>query len=464
MLENSYGLTFFLKTPRKLKDVRMVYARVTVDGVPKEKSTNEQWDINRWDQKLGRAIGHKEDAKVLNNFLDSLETKIINRKTELLNLGKAITAEKLIMVINGRIEKRNKLLEEFKEHNDEIKALSDVGELSKATYEKYEKAKGHISDFLMFQYEVEDMEFVDLDFAFINKYDLYLRTEKKCNNNTTLKYISNFKKVVLRAIDKEIIKMDPFRRFKRKRTKANKRPISSEQLRTLENKKFSTERLEVVRDIFVFQCYTGLAYIDVFQLQKNDIQVGIDGEWWIISNRQKTTAETKIPLLPKAIDLIKKYENHPTCLKRNSVLPVRSNQKCNEYLKEIADLCNFNFKLETHKARRTFASTVTLKNGVPMNIVKEMLGHASISQTEEYAITEEVSIGLEMQNLKQKLMEQESGKEDNLQIIARLKKELAAIENNICQKENGFDIDISVLNDLELQIISLKDRLLSKTA
>lgn len=258
MLENSYGLTFFLKSPRKAKDVRVIYARVTVDGVPKEKSTNEKWDINRWDQKLGRAIGHKEDARVLNNFLDSLENKITNKKTELLNLGKAITAEKLIMVINGRIERRNKVLEEFKEHNDEIKALADVGELSKATYAKYEKAKDHVSDFMMFKYKVEDMEFVDLDFSFINSYDLYLRTEKACNNNTTLKYISNFKKVVLRAIDKEMIKLDPFRRFKRKRTKANKRPISSQQLYILETKKFSTERLSVVRDMFVFQCYTGL--------------------------------------------------------------------------------------------------------------------------------------------------------------------------------------------------------------
>ncbi len=456
MLENSYGLTFFLKSPRKAKDVRVIYARVTVDGVPKEKSTNEKWDINRWDQKLGRAIGHKEDARVLNNFLDSLENKITNKKTELLNLGKAITAEKLIMVINGRIERRNKVLEEFKEHNDEIKALADVGELSKATYAKYEKAKDHVSDFMMFKYKVEDMEFVDLDFSFINSYDLYLRTEKACNNNTTLKYISNFKKVVLRAIDKEMIKLDPFRRFKRKRTKANKRPISSQQLYILETKKFSTERLSVVRDMFVFQCYTGLAYIDVFQLQKSDIQVGIDGEWWIISNRQKTAAETKIPLLPKAIELIKKYENHPTCLKRNSVLPVRSNQKCNEYLKEIATLCNFNFTLETHKARRTFASTVTLKNGVPMNVVKEMLGHASISQTEEYAITEEVSIGLEMKQLSEKLKTKDYPKESLTDMLKHMKKEIAVLEKCILTPGKKL-ASIEELNSIEARMTHLRE-------
>lgn len=136
----------------------------------------------------------------------------------------------------------------------------------------------------------------------------------------------------------------------------------------------------------------------------------------------KTKALTKIPLLPKAIEIIKRYEKDKVCLKNNSVLPVRSNQKCNEYLKEIATLCNFNFNLETHKARRTFASTVTLKNGVPMNIVKEMLGHSSISQTEDYAITEEVSIGIEMKQLSKKLAIEQSRTESAQEMLIRIKR------------------------------------------
>ncbi len=389
MLESSYGLNFFLKTPRKPNSVRMIYARVTVDGIPKETSTNQKWDISRWDQKSERAIGAKEDARVLNSYLDLLSSKIVQYKTELISNGRTITSEKLIGCINGKNNRGNTLIQEFEEHNSELEALAEKGEMAQATAKRFRTALGHVREFMAFKYKLEDMDFRDLDFEFIKDYDFYLRTVRKCNNNTTLKYITNFRKIVFRAIDKEIIKTDPFRRFKRKLTKPSKKPLTSNQLHILENRVFSSERLSIVRDIFIFQCYTGLAYIDVFQLRKTDIQRGIDGELWIISDRQKTKAATKIPLLPKAIQIMKKYENDPLCIRRQSVLPVRSNQKCNEYLKEIATLCNFDIELNTHKARRTFASTVTLKNGVPMNIVKEMLGHSSIIQTEEYVYISE---------------------------------------------------------------------------
>lgn len=459
MLESSYGLTFFLKTPRKPKDIRMIYARVTVDGKPKETSTNQKWDIKRWDQKAERAIGSKEDARVLNSYLDLLGSKIVQYKTELIGNGRPITAEKLIGCITGNNNRGNSLMQEFIEHNSEVEALATKGEMAPATAKRFRTAMGHLKEFMTFKYKVDDMDFRDLDFEFIKDYDFYLRTTRNCNNNTTLKYITNFRKIVFRAIDKEIIKMDPFRRFKRKLTKPSKKPLTADQLNILENRTFSSERLTVIRDIFVFQCYTGLAYIDVYQLKKSDIQRGIDGELWIISDRQKTKALTKIPLLPKAIEIIKRYENDKVCLKNNSVLPVRSNQKCNEYLKEIATLCNFNFNLETHKARRTFASTVTLKNGVPMNIVKEMLGHSSISQTEDYAITEEVSIGLEMKQLSKKLAIEQSRNESPQEMLIRIKKELLELEGEVTNSNSKNREEISILREIESHVAQLRSRI-----
>ncbi len=463
MLESSYGLTFFLKTPKKPKDIRMIYLRVTVDGKPKEMSTNQKWDVKRWDQKTERAVGSKEDARVLNSYLDLLNSRIVQYKTELISTGRAITADKLIGCINGRNNRCNTVIEEFLEHNSEVETLAEKGEMAPATAKRFRTALGHVREFMAYKYKLDDIDFRDLDFTFIKDYDFFLRTVRNCNNNTTLKYITNFRKIVFRAVDKEIIKADPFKRFQRKLTKPSKKPLTASQLETLENRAFSSERLNIVRDIFVFQCYTGLAYIDVFQLGKSDVQRGIDGELWIISDRQKTKAATKIPLLPKAIEIIQKYENDPLCIRRQSVLPVRSNQKCNEYLKEIAILCNFDFELTTHKARRTFASTVTLRNGVPINIVKELLGHSTVLQTEDYAITEELSIGLEMQQLKQKLTQMKPIKESNMEIIARLRQKLAQIENDMYKANTDYKIDITVLNELESQIISLKDRLLSKT-
>lgn len=459
MLESSYGLTFFLKTPRKPKDIRMIYVRVTVDGKPKEASTNQKWDIKRWDQKTERAIGSKEDARVLNSYLDLLGSKIVQYKTELIGNGRAITAEKLLGCITGKNNRTNTLIQEFLEHNSEIEALAQKGEMAPATAKRFRTALGHVKEFMGYKYNVDDIDFRDLDFSFIKDYDFFLRTVRNCNNNTTLKYITNFRKIVFRALDKEIIKTDPFKRFKRKLTKPSKKPLTSNQLHILENRVFSSERLSIVRDIFIFQCYTGLAYIDVFQLRKSDIQRGIDGELWIISDRQKTKAATKIPLLPKAIQIMKRYENDPLCIRRQSVLPVRSNQKCNEYLKEIATLCNFDIELNTHKARRTFASTVTLKNGVPMNIVKEMLGHSSILQTEEYAITEEISVGVEMKQLGNKLLVTGDCTESPEEMLRRIKVELAELERNLFAPNYTNMTEISVLREIESQMSQLRIRM-----
>jgi integrase len=230
-------------------------------------------------------------------------------------------------------------------------------------------------------------------------------------------------------LTRNLITQDPFKAFKRRITPTNKKPLTAGELYRLETVEISTPRLETVRDIFVFQCYTGLAYIDAYQLRKTDIRTGIDGEQWIISERHKTGNETNIPLLPKALEIIEKYKNHPLCISRGAVLPVASNQKMNAYLKEIADLCGFKCELNTHKARRTFGSTVTLNNDVPIHVVKEMLGHRSIRQTESYALTAEQTIGKQMKMLGDKLGKPDSTMpEEGLQLISKLERELRELK------------------------------------
>lgn len=428
MLENSFGLIFFLKVPRHESNIRTVYFRITVDGIPKEASTRRQWEIERWNQKTERATGTKEDARSLNFFLDSLTAKIHEIKSEIMYAGRPITSQKIMDHVMGRITPRAKVLEEFQKHNDEMEALIGNG-YTGATLERFSITKNHLTAFIRSKYNAADFEFADLNYEFIKDFEFYMRTIRKCANNTTLKYISNFKKIVIRAMDKEIIIKDPFKNFKGKKTKIVKKPISAKELAELERRQFSTDRLNMVRDIFVFQCYTGLAYIDAFQLQKADIKDGVDGNQWILSERQKTNSTARIPLLPKAIKILEKYKDHPICIKRGTVLPVSSNQKMNEYLKEIAALCDFPFTLNTHMARRTFGSTVTLNNNVPINVVKEMLGHSSVKQTESYAITEQATIGREMMLLNKKLNPDkiEMAKED-LTALYKLEKEIEKIK------------------------------------
>ena len=392
MLENSFGITFFLKSSTKGTKERYVYLRITVDGVPKETSTKRKWEIDRLSQRTERATGSREDAKVLNFFLDALYMKIQQFKSELLLAGHPITTQKIMDFVMGRNVSKATVVQEFQKHNDELLALVEKGEYAIGTHVRFEIAKKHVKEYLRYKYNVEDMDFHELNFEFIKDYEFYLKTVKNISHNTAVKYITNFKKIVLLAIDKEIIAADPFKRFKAKKIKVPKKPLSAYELAQLESHNFSTPRLSTVRDIFVFQCYTGLAYIDAFNLKKSDIKFGIDGEMWIMTERQKTGGNINIPLLPKAKAIMERYKDHKLCLERNSVLPVTSNQKMNAYLKEIADLCGIESTLNTHKARRTFGSTVTLNNDVPIHVVKELLGHQSVKQTEEYAITEQQSV------------------------------------------------------------------------
>nr|WP_322626436.1 site-specific integrase [uncultured Flavobacterium sp.] len=277
MLVKSFGLSFFLKTPKNQNNIRYIYLRVTVDGLSRETSTKRTWDVLRWDSKVGRAIGTKEDARTLNYFLETIVTKINQYKTDLLYAEKTITAQRIIDYILGKTNLKALLLEEFLAHNEEIKSLINI-DYAIATYKRYVIARSHVQKFIKCKYNIEDIDFRELNHEFIVDYENYLKTVRHCANNSTLKYIACLRKIINRDLDKNIISTDPFKLFKRKGTKIVKKPLTKQELSILENHKFSTQRLSIVRDIFVFQCYTGLAYIDVYQLQKSDVKIGLDGK------------------------------------------------------------------------------------------------------------------------------------------------------------------------------------------
>ncbi|GGF28851.1 phage integrase SAM-like domain and Arm DNA-binding domain-containing protein [Flavobacterium limi] len=225
MSESSFGLVFFLKTTSNDKKIKTVYFRITVDGITKEASTKRKWENLRWDQKAERATGSKEDAKSLNYFLDSLTLKINVVKTEMMHSNKIITAEKIMDEILGRTAPRVKVLEEFQKHNDEMEALLGKG-YAKGTLDRFTITKNHLTAFIKYKFNKSDHEFADLSLEFVKDFEFYLRTVRNCSNNTTLKYIANFKKIVIRAIDKEIITKDPFKNFKGRKTKMVKKPLT----------------------------------------------------------------------------------------------------------------------------------------------------------------------------------------------------------------------------------------------
>ena len=192
---------------------------------------------------------------------------------------------------------------------------------------------------------------------------------------------------------------DPFLCYDSKFVEVKRDFLDEQELFNLANKEFEIERIAQVRDIFLFSCYTGLAYIDTKNLKRSNIGVGIDGNKWIFTSRQKTKIQSNIPLLLQAEEIIEKYKAHPHCGVSGSLLPVLSNQKMNSYLKEIADLCQIKKELTFHIARHTFATTITLSNGVPIESVSKMLGHKSIKTTQHYAKILDAKVSVDMNNL-----------------------------------------------------------------
>jgi integrase len=214
-----------------------------------------------------------------------------------------------------------------------------------------------------------------------------------------MKYLSNLKKIVLLCVKKGWLLKDPFNGFKLATKEVARDVLTQAELDSIRQKEFASERIRITRDIFLFSCYTGLAYVDVHNLKRSDIQTGVDRQPWIVARRQKTETPFRIPLLAIPLEILDRYKDHPQCLNQDKVLPVWSNQKLNEYLKEIADVCGIQKRLTYHMARHTFATTVTLNNGVPIDTVSKMLGHKHLKITQHYAKTLERKISDDMKML-----------------------------------------------------------------
>lgn len=250
------------------------------------------------------------------------------------------------------------------------------------------------------KYKKNDIPVKDVDHKFITGLEYYLKTTRKCAHNSAIKYITNFKKIIRIAYANDWIDKDPFLHWKAELKIVEREFLAEEEIQKIIKLELKMERLDQVRDIFIFCCYTGLAYVDVKKLEDSDIVIGIDGERWIKTRRSKTDTRSNIPLLPTAIAIIEKYSTHNDS---DKLLPVLSNQKMNAYLKEIADVCGIEKNLTFHLARHTFATTVTLTNGVPIESVSKTLGHKSLKTTQHYAKILDRKVSDDMAILKEKL-------------------------------------------------------------
>lgn len=416
MVTKRFSLLFYLKKARNCQGGnKPVYMRITINSERTELSVDRKFDPKRWNKKAGRATGTKEDAKSLNDYLDSLQVKVHEAHRNLLSTNEELTVTRLKDYLQGRdLEKPRMILEVFAEHNKQLCTLIQKGEYAKGTLTHFNTTYRHTQAFIHKKFgradvllEKADLPVTKLDYGFISDFAFFLKSEV-CAHNTAMKYLGSFKKIVLICVSRGWLARDPFFGFKMAKRDVEKDFLVEEELELISNRKFCTERLTLVRDIFLFSCYTGLAYADVRKLKRSEIRTGIDGKTWLFIQRQKSSTPSPVPLLPLPLIMLEKYKNHPRCLVSDRVLPILTNQKMNEYLKEIADVCQITKKLTYHTARHTFATTVTLNNDVPIESVSKMLGHKSLKQTQHYAKILNRKVSDDMQVLSKKLARSDS--------------------------------------------------------
>jgi len=391
-MRSTFKVLFYLKRDKQKANGNVpLFCRITVDG--NEVRFGMKKDVNPkfWEVSAGKATGRTNEAVEINNLIDNTKSAIYKIYRELQERENNVSAEKVRNVFLGLDTKHlPTLLGLFDQHNKEKKLL--IGKtITESTYDKYRITRDHLAEFLEKDYHLSDISLKDINHKFICDFELFLLTTRGCAENTTAKYIQFFKHIIIIAIKNEYIYKNPFAEYSIQIKKVDRGYLTQGEVEILMNQKFETQRLEKMRDVFVFCCFTGLSYIDVKNLTEGNIRTSFDGNLWIMGKRGKTDVSYNVPLLDIPEKILDKYKGKL----ENRLLPVINNQNCNTYMKEIGTLCGIKKNLTFHLSRHTFA-TLTLSKGVSIESVSKMLGHTNIQTTQIYARITDEKIGNDM--------------------------------------------------------------------
>lgn len=402
--EKTLGIRFVSRNSKSDQNQVNLFIRITVDKKMTEVSLKKTVPTSSWNQVRGISKGSSTESKNLNFFLEGLRSLVLNKYHELMLKNEPFSVEDLKDLVLGKNENELSLKELINYHQEVMASI-----LKQGTLKNYETSKKYILSFLEKKLMKEDLSLRSVDYKIILDFENFLRKHKPTDhqrpltNNGMLKHMERFKKILNLAVKMDLLEKNPFDKYQFKFHRFERDVLNDKELAIIEKRKFKNKRLDLVRDLFVFSCYTGLSYIDVANLKHENIILGDDDELWISTERNKTMLPVKVPLLPNAAFILEKYANDPRAEEKGVVLPVLSNQKLNTYLKEIGDVCGIEKNLSFHVARHTFATTVTLQNGVPIESVSKMLGHNKISTTQIYARVMEVKLREDMNLLKERL-------------------------------------------------------------
>lgn len=397
MERTTFGLLFYIRRDKtNKKGEAPVFMRLTINGERADASIKRFIEPHAWNSAKGKANEKCRDGKDLNLYLDAISANILRIQRDFELDKKEVSAQIILNRYLGKEQSdRHTLMEVFRAHNEKCRALSGIS-LAPGTVIRYETTLRLTEEFLQKSYQKEDCYLDEVTNQFIEDFEFFLKTVRRCCHNTTSKYLMNFKKIIRIALAKGWMKKDPFAQIRFHLDPVEREFLEKQELKAMLNKAISIPRLAQVRDIFCFCCLTGLAFTDVQQLKEEHLVADIHGKIWIRKARQKTKNMCNIPLLDEAQKILDRYKEHPYCQTHGVLLPVCSNQKMNSYLKELADICGIRKNLSTHCARHTFA-TLTLASGATIDNVAKMLGHANVNMTRRYAKVLDSSIMRDME-------------------------------------------------------------------
>jgi len=395
-------INFILKKARQKSNGDIpVYVRFTMNGKRVELSTGIFVHPDKWDDSGQQVKGKTDNSRIINNRLDKIQMEIL----DIYNQLKSTEGDFNVIAIKNKllkIDESKGVLKVFDYYLDSILAKLNKG-YSMETYKHYKSSRKRLADFIKFQFKKSDYSLDNINYKFLDAFDIYLKKEFKVHQNTAWNYHKHLRRVLNLAVSMDYLQKNPYSKFKVGLEETHREFLTSEELSKIEEKDIQIERLSAVRDIFVFACYTGLSYSDISKLNDSHLRIGTDQKEWIIIDRTKTNNRCRIPVLPKAKVVLNKYDDYPKNQFKGLLLPVLTNQKMNSYLKELGDICGIKKNITMHMARHTFATTITLDNGVPIETVSKILGHTSLKTTQIYAKILDHRISEDMSVLQKKL-------------------------------------------------------------
>lgn len=403
--KDTYRVSFFLKKAKLLKNGEAsVSMRISVNGQRVENNIRKSISPTLWDQSKERAKGTSRTAVDLNRFIEEARIRIHQIFTNMQQAGELVNPQIIQQRFYGLDKERKPertILQTIREHTDEAQAL--IGrDFAKTTILRYKSMMRYLGEMISEKYLVDDLPLSEFNGEVVRSYEVFLKTKKDLSQNTLIRYMKALKKITNRCIANDWIQKDPFAGIKFREEPTEPDFLTLEELNRIYNCNLGMKRLEVVRDMFLMSAFTGLAFSDVSQLTAEHIVRDNAGNLWIRKQRQKTHQTSNVPLLDVPKSIIEKYAGDKKANRRGTLLPVPCNQVMNRYLKEIADICKIDKHLTTHVARHTYA-TVCLSQGVSIENVSKMLGHASIKMTQHYARILDSSIMRDMDNIRQTL-------------------------------------------------------------